>query len=222
VEAGSGSQIEIREQKVLAQLGEVQERGAKTWVLDTGATNHMSGSRAAFTKLDTAVRGTVRFGDDLAAGIEGHGTVTFVCKNGELRSLDGVYYIPRLTTNIVSIGQLDEVGYKIKIDDGIMRIREPGGQLLAMVLRVENRLYLLHIKMAQPVCLAVRGRENEVAWHWHEHFGHVNMAALRKLAREELVRGLSELGQVERVCEACQAGKQRHNSFPAQAEYQAQ
>jgi hypothetical protein len=180
----------------------------------------MSGSRVTFAKLDTAVLGTVRFGDDSAAPIEGRGTVTFVCKNGELRSFDGVYFIPRLTTNIVSIGQLDEVGYKIKIDDGVMRIREPGGQLLARV-PWENRLYLIRIRMAQPVCLAVRGRDDEVAWRWHERFSHVNMAALRKLAWEKLVRGLPELGQVERVCEACQAGKQRRTSFSAQAEYRA-
>jgi hypothetical protein len=47
------------------------------------------------------------------------------------------------------------------------------------------------------------------------------MAALKKLAREEMVRGLPELGQLERLCEACQASKQRRTSFPAQAEYRA-
>ena len=98
-----------------------------------------------------------------------------------------------------------------------MRVREPGGQLLARALRAANWLYLLHLKMAQPVCLVMRGRDDKVAWRWHERFGHINMAALRKLAREELVRGLLELGQVERVCEACQAGKQRRTSFPAQS-----
>jgi hypothetical protein len=67
----------------------------------------------------------------------------------------------------------------------------------------------------------VHGREDEVAWWWHERFDHVNMAALRKLEKEDLVRGLPKLRQVERVCEACQAGKQKHTSFPAQAEYRA-
>lgn len=220
--APPGVQIELREEKVFAHHGEEEERDAKTWVLDTGATNHMSGSRAVFADLDTAVYGSVRFGDDSMARIEGRGTVTFVCKNGELRSFSGVYFIPRLTTNIVSIGQLDEVGYKVNIDSGVMRIREPGGQLLAKVMRAGNRLYVLHITMAQPVCLAVRGRGDEEAWRWHERFGHVNMAALRKLAREELVRGLPELGQVTEVCEPCMAGKQRRTSFPAQAEYRAQ
>jgi hypothetical protein len=50
--------------------------------------------------------------------------------------------------------------------------------LLAKVKWEVNRLYLLHLKFAQPTCLAVRGRGHKVVWHWHERFGHVNMAAL--------------------------------------------
>jgi transposase InsO family protein len=104
-----------------------------------------------------------------------------------------------LTTNIISIRQLDEAKYKIHVDDGVMHIQEPDGRLLARIVRVENKLYLLHLKIQWPVCLEVRGHEDEVAWWWHERFGHVNMAALRKLEKEELVRGLPKLGQVERV-----------------------
>jgi hypothetical protein len=48
------------------------------------------------------------------------------------------------------------------------------------------------------------------------------MAALWKLAQEELVHGPPEIGQVEQLCEACQAGKQRCTSFLAKAEYQAE
>ena len=33
-----------------------------------------------------------------------------------------VYYIPKLTTNIVSLGQLDEDEYKILIEHGVLRI----------------------------------------------------------------------------------------------------
>jgi hypothetical protein len=72
------------------------------------------------------------------ARIEGRGTVVFVCKNSESRSFDGVYFIPRLATNIVSVSQLDEIGYKININTGVMKIREPGGVLLLKVKREEN------------------------------------------------------------------------------------
>jgi hypothetical protein len=98
----SSAEVEIHEEKVFTHLDEEKERDAMTWVLDTGVTNHMSGCWAAFMKIDTVVLGTVRFGDDSVAWIEGHGTAVFVCKNGESRSFDGVYFIPCLTTNIVS------------------------------------------------------------------------------------------------------------------------
>jgi hypothetical protein len=123
----------------------------------------MSGCRAAFTKLDTAVLDIVRFGDDSVAWIEGHGTVVFMCKNSESRSLEGVYFIPRLATNIVSIGKLDGVSYKIYIDTGVMKIQEPGGLLLARVKRQANRLYLLHIKLMQA--RASRCTGGVMRWH---------------------------------------------------------
>jgi hypothetical protein len=133
---------------VFAHLDKEKECDAGAWVLDTGATNHMSGCRTAFTKIDTTVLGTVHFGDDSVVQIEGRGTVMFTCKNGESRSFDGVYFIPHLTTNIMSVGQLDEIGYKIDIDTSMMKIREPGGVLLAKVKQEVNRLYLLHLKFA--------------------------------------------------------------------------
>jgi hypothetical protein len=102
--------------------------------------------RTAFTKIDTAMLGTVRFSDDLVAWIEGHRTVMFVCKNGESRSFDEVYFIPHLMTNIVSVGQLDEIGYKIDIDTSMMKIWKPGSVLLVKVKWEVNRLYLIHLK----------------------------------------------------------------------------
>jgi hypothetical protein len=219
--AGSGSQVRLIEHKVFVHLSEEEKnRDTMSWVLDTGATNHMSGARMAFVKLDTAVRGSVSFGDGSVANIEDCGTVLFNCKNGEHRSFAGVYYIPRLTSNIISIGQLDEAGYKINIDDGVLRIRKQSRRLLARVPRRPDRLYVLDLDVARPVCLAARGKEE--AWRWHARMGHINMNALRKLAWEEMVRGLPPIEQVDKLCDACLAGKQRRNSFPEVARYRAE
>jgi hypothetical protein len=111
--------VHLCEEKVFAQLDE-EEHNNKSWICDTGATNHMSGSRAAFTKLDKAMCGTVRFSDDSVAEIEGRGSVVFICKNGEHRLFARVYFIPRLMVNIVSVGQLDEAGYDIHIKNARM------------------------------------------------------------------------------------------------------
>jgi hypothetical protein len=142
----SSAEVEIHKEKVFAHLDEQKEHDAGTWVLDTRATNHMSGCRTALTKIDTVVLGTMCFVDDSMVLIEGCRTVMFVCKNSESRSFDGVYFIYRLMTNIMSIDQLNENGYKINIDTGMMKIREPGVVLLAEVKREANCLYLLHLK----------------------------------------------------------------------------
>jgi hypothetical protein len=156
--------------------------------MDTGASNHMSGSRAAFADLDTGVTSSVRFGDGSIARIEGIGTVIYSCKNGEHRTLPNVYYLPRLTANIVSVGQLDESGYQVLIETSVMHVRDEEKRLLVKIHRSHGRLYILDINLARPVCLAARG--DDAAWTWHARFGHLHFAALRKMAREELVRGL--------------------------------
>ena len=77
--------------------------------------------------------GTVKFRDGSVVDIQGKGTVLFACRSGEHRRLDGVYYIPRLTTNIVSLGQMDEDGYKVNIESGILCLFDLERQLLAKV-----------------------------------------------------------------------------------------
>jgi hypothetical protein len=47
--------VHLREERVFTQLGEREEHDCKSWICNTGATNYMSGSRAAFTELDTTV-----------------------------------------------------------------------------------------------------------------------------------------------------------------------
>ncbi|WVZ58549.1 hypothetical protein U9M48_008815 [Paspalum notatum var. saurae] len=71
----AAGRVLLHEEKVFAHLGAREERDSKRWICDTGAMNHMTGSRAAFADLDTAVCGSVRFGDDSVAEIEGRRTV---------------------------------------------------------------------------------------------------------------------------------------------------
>jgi hypothetical protein len=136
--------VDIHEEKVFTHLDEEKERDIGTWVLDTGKMNHVSGCRAAFMKIDTTVLDTLRFDDNSVVRIEGRDTVMFMCNNGESWFFDGVYFIPRLMTNIVSVGQLDEIGYKIDIDTGVMKIREPGGDLLSHpVFKAKNQMLIV-------------------------------------------------------------------------------
>jgi transposase InsO family protein len=203
--------VELVEEEVYAVLGDAGEGDPKRWIFDMGASNHMTG----IAELDFGVVGTVRFGDGSVVRIEGCDTILFACKNGEHRTLVSVYYIPRLTANIVSCGQLDEDGFQIHIERGVMRIRDEKKRLLAKIRRSAGRLYVLDITIARAVCLAACAGED--AWRWHARFGHINFDALRKMGREGLVRDLPILSQVDQICEACLAGKHRRTPFPHQA-----
>ena len=128
--------LEEKAQVNLAQGGDAKEG---VWYLDSGATNHMTGDRAAFAELDTSIVGTVKFGDGSRVDICGQGTVLFVCKSGEHRAVTGVYLIPWLNTQIISLGQVDENGCQVLIEDGLLRVRDRERQLLVKVIRLHAR-----------------------------------------------------------------------------------
>lgn len=84
-----------------------------SWFLDTRASNHMSGERRVFRELDTSVVGKVRFGDNSVIDICGRGIVLFKCKTDEHLILSQVYYIPKLKSNIISLGTWMRVEIKL-------------------------------------------------------------------------------------------------------------
>ncbi|XP_074352037.1 uncharacterized protein LOC141691197 [Apium graveolens] len=53
------------------------------WYLDNGASNHMTGQKSKFSKLDEQVIGKVKFRDGSMVQIMGNGSITLLCKNGE-------------------------------------------------------------------------------------------------------------------------------------------
>jgi hypothetical protein len=88
--------------------------------------------------------------------IHGVGSIIFEAKMGEHRVLHGVYYISALRNSIMSLCQFDEGGSKLEIEDGVLRIWDRRKRLLIKVRRSANRLYILHLNAAKPLCLATR------------------------------------------------------------------
>jgi hypothetical protein len=67
---------------------------------------------------------------------------------------------------------MDEEVLKIVIEEGVLRLFDLQRRLLAKVYRSPSRLYLLDMNIAAPVCLTAR--VDDVAWRWHERYGHLN------------------------------------------------
>ena len=95
-----------------------------TWILDTNATNHMTGCREALASLDESMHGAVRFGDGSTVEIQGIGPVAIAGRSGEHRVLTQVYFIPSLKCNIMNLGQLEQAGCRVEIENGILEVFE--------------------------------------------------------------------------------------------------
>ncbi|WVZ81780.1 hypothetical protein U9M48_029122 [Paspalum notatum var. saurae] len=202
-----GGQVFLNETRATAYLGDAGDRPDDgLWYLDTGASNHMTGNGEAFCELNR----DVKFGDGSTVDIVGHGVITFAARGGGHRTLTDVYYIPRLRSNIISLGQLDEDGCQVVIDRGVLRVRDPKKELLVKVPRSANRLYKAVLTIARPVALLACAGDD--AWRWHERYGHLGFDGLKKLTRSAMVRGLPQLDHPDQLCEACLAGKQRRGA----------
>ncbi|KAJ0509365.1 putative RNA-directed DNA polymerase [Helianthus annuus] len=116
------------------------------WYLDNGASNHMTGVRSHFKELDETVTGQVRFGDGSHVEIKGKGSILLECMNQEQKIVSQVYYIPSLKTNILSLGQLTEIGCKVVMEGDLLTIRDRNRKLLMRVKRLKNRLYKVKLK----------------------------------------------------------------------------
>ncbi|CAN1315404.1 hypothetical protein LINPERPRIM_LOCUS29700 [Linum perenne] len=84
----------------------------------------MTGSIEKFAELNKSIRGTVNFGDGSSVEICGQGSILIECQTGEHKVMTHVYYIPRLKSNILSVGQLDENGCMVVIEDGVMSVMD--------------------------------------------------------------------------------------------------
>ncbi|RVW37270.1 Retrovirus-related Pol polyprotein from transposon TNT 1-94 [Vitis vinifera] len=76
------------------------------WFLDSGCSNHMTGIKSLFKELDESHKLKVKLGDDKQVQVEGKGTVAVNNGHGNVKFLYNVYFIPSLTQNLLSVGQL--------------------------------------------------------------------------------------------------------------------
>ena len=173
-----------------------------------------------FAKLDEGVHGTVKFGDGSHVAIRGRGSIVFKCQSGEQRALTEVYYIPSLQSNIISVGQLDEGGCQIGIQNGLMTVHDPAQRILARVRRSVTRLYTGMLTIDTPVCLMTK--VDDETWKWHARMGHLHFRAPRAMSAKGMVRGMPEIARIEQYCDGCALGKQHRAPFPQASSYRAE
>jgi hypothetical protein len=81
--------------------------GSKTWLVDNGASKHMTGYKeilSDFKKKSLAEQVELR--DDKCYKIEGVGSISFRLESGAILHVDEVLYVPRLRKNLLLVATL--------------------------------------------------------------------------------------------------------------------
>ncbi|KAG7557329.1 Zinc finger CCHC-type superfamily [Arabidopsis suecica] len=212
--------VYLNEKNVKPSNFETQSDGKNIWYLDNGASNHMSGNREYFTKIDETVTGKVRFGDDTRIDIKGKGSVLFISKNKEKKILADVYYIPDLKSNTISLGQATESGCDVRMKDDYLTVHDKDGKLLVKTKRSKNRLYKVLMELEPAKCLQII--EISESRKWHARLGHIGLQTMEKMQKKELVTGLPSMKIDKETCSSCLMGKQVKKAFPQATTYRAE
>ena len=85
------------------------------WYLDNGASNHIYGDKDKFIELDEVTRSNVTFADHSNVAIKGKCKILFKLKYRSYQFFSDVYYILMVKSKILSLEQLLEKWYKIKM-----------------------------------------------------------------------------------------------------------
>jgi hypothetical protein len=93
------------------------------WFLDSWCSNHMSGYKQLFEELDETFKLKVKLGDDKLIQVEGKGKVAVHTKEHGMKFIPNVYYIPNLSQNLLSVGQLMDSDYAILFEGKHVQLR---------------------------------------------------------------------------------------------------
>lgn len=87
-----------------------------SWYIDSGATNHMCNNSELMSELvmDNPREINVANGDKLFT--KGCGNIKIGLKNSIVRTISNVFFVPNLTTNLLSVSELARKGYTVTFD----------------------------------------------------------------------------------------------------------
>ena len=197
-----------------------EELGDGSWVLDSGASNHLTGDRSSFSTYEQLREPVyVTFGNKQRAEAVGRGTVPLVVGNTQV-ILTAVLHVPEAGVNLLSIRRVVDSGASVEFADGTCSITK-GGKLL-MTAQQRDGLYCLKGRRAPQAAgntaLAATS-STETAQLWHERYGHLSYSSLSQLVKQNMVDGLhvpaTDFERAgEDVCGTCTQAKQARHPFP--------
>ncbi|KAE8671264.1 Detected protein of unknown function [Hibiscus syriacus] len=121
---------------------EGRKRFTDIWLIDSGATYHMTSRREWFHHYEHASGGSVYSCNDHALEIVGVGTIKLKMYDGTIKVVRDVRHVKGLKKNLLSYGLLDNNASKIETQKGIMKVFR-GALVVMKGEKIATNLYML-------------------------------------------------------------------------------
>ncbi|KAH9733975.1 hypothetical protein KPL71_017220 [Citrus sinensis] len=149
----------------------------------------------------------IMMGNDQPCRTMGIGTIRLKMFDEMVRELKEVRFVPALKKNLISVGALEAKGYKVTIEDGIMKFTH-GAMVILQGVRRHNLYYL---KGGTTDEANVVEAHSDTTKLWHVRLGHAGEKSLQTLMRYELLKGTKTCKL--NFCEHCVVGKKTRVKF---------
>lgn len=176
-----------------------------TWVLDSGATHHVSDDKELFVSLDMNITSSVNLPNGSTIKISGVGNIQI----NEHILLRNFLFIPEFRLNLISISSLTtDLGFRVIFDPSTCEIQDrTKGSMTGQGRRVGN-LYVLDIKEA-----SVRVNAVVDIGTWHNRMGDDSYSRLDLIA--DKLETMKQKNKGNSYCHICHLAKQKKLSFPS-------
>jgi hypothetical protein len=168
---------EIEEYVLFSALPGFVTPGEDTWLIDNGASKHMTSQKNTLSRLiekDSPTK--ISLGDDYQYPIKGMGEATYKLDSGTSMRMKDVLYVLGLKKNLLSISALDKKGFMVAFIDGEVLEWSKGKTIEdAVVIRIEEG-HLYKLKGHSDVALT-HSSESPCEL-WHRRLAHINYKAL--------------------------------------------
>jgi hypothetical protein len=199
----------------------------EAWLVDSGATFHMTPHREWFCEYERYDGGNIFVGNDLTTRIIGRGKFKLRLIDGRIRTLLGVLHILGLARNLIFVSKMDDVGVKTIFEKETCRMVRGAMVLLKGVWF--GTMYKLQGSTISDGCnssivhdIGVEKKRTptvsgEKVMLWHQRLGHIGEKGLRLLHGKGMVEFMSNRSLDFDLCEHCLYGKQNWVIFPSGA-----
>jgi transposase InsO family protein len=169
--------------------------------------NHITGEKRMFSSYEKNEhpQRAITFGDGNQGLVKGLGKIAISSDH----FISNVFLVDSLDYNLLSVSQLCKIGYNYLFTNVGVTVFRRSDDSISFKGVLDGQLYLVDFNDNQAeldTCLIAK---TNMGWIWHHRLAHVGMKNLYKLLMGEHILGLTNVHfEKDRICSACQAGKQ--------------